>query len=185
MRETTRTGRPRDATRRFAAVIRACLTERNQTVRDAAVAAGLPVRSVQNVLDGRSPTIDRAAEICDALDLELYIGPPQAAAAGDHETLAETIREALSRRGTTPFRAAEDAGLPQDAVQRVLDGHPPRAGRLAAICDALGLEFYVGPPRGPSAPAAAAALLVEARALAVRAARLQELVEDLDQRDGQ
>ena len=160
------------------------VVERNQTVRDAAVAAGLHVRSVQSVLDGKSPTVDRVAEICDALDLDLYVGPRQEAAAGDVETLAGTIREALFRRGTTPFRAAVDAGLPPDAVRRVLDGHPPRVGRLAAICEAPGLEFYVGPPRGPSASAAAAALLVEARALAVRAARLRELVEDLDRRDG-
>ena len=40
----------------------------------------MPVRSLQNVLDGHVPSITRAEEICDALGLELYIGPPRSAA---------------------------------------------------------------------------------------------------------
>ena len=65
------------------------------------------------------------------------------------EALRETIREALAAQGLTVHRAAVAAGLPRDAVRRVLEGREPRAGRLAAICAALGLEFYVGPPVGP------------------------------------
>ena len=32
----------------------------------------------------------------------------------------------------------------------MLDGHIPRLDRAAEICDALGLEFYIGPPRPES-----------------------------------
>ena len=39
--------------------------------------AGLPKRSVQSVLNGHAPSIDRAAEICTAFGLEFYIGPPR------------------------------------------------------------------------------------------------------------
>ena len=43
-----------------------------------------------------------------------------------------------------------------------MDGHEPKAGRLAEICDALGLELYVGPPREPEAPVAGFAESVSA-----------------------
>ncbi len=44
-----------------------------------------------------------------------------------------------------------DAGLPGNAVRHLLDGHEPKVGRAAEICRALGLEFYIGPPRGGAA----------------------------------
>ncbi len=44
-----------------------------------------------------------------------------------------------------------DAGLPGNAVRHLLDGHEPKSGRLAEICRALGLEFYIGPPRDGAA----------------------------------
>ncbi len=47
------------------------------SVAEVARAGRLPKRSVQNVLDGVVPSVNRAAEICDALGLELYIGPPR------------------------------------------------------------------------------------------------------------
>ena len=34
-----------------------------------------------------------------------------------------------------------------DAIRHLIAGHEPKAGRLAQVCAALGLEFYVGPPR--------------------------------------
>ena len=67
--------------------------------------------------------------------------------------IIEIIRRELERRGTNPFRAAKEAGLPGNAIRYVLDGHEPKVGRLANICDALSLEFYIGPPRGEAAPA--------------------------------
>ena len=42
---------------------------------------------------------------------------------------------------------ATAAGLPRDAIGNVLKGHEPKLSRTAEICAALGLEFYIGPPR--------------------------------------
>ena len=38
-------------------------------------------------------------------------------------------------------------GLPRDAIRSVLRGHPPSVERARKIAEALGLEFYIGPPR--------------------------------------
>ena len=57
--------------------IRERLTAEGLSARAAALNAGLPVRSVQGVLEGHSPSLERAQEICEALGLELYIGPPR------------------------------------------------------------------------------------------------------------
>ena len=62
--------------------------------------------------------------------------------------IAAVIRQELERRGTNAYRAAVDAGLPQNAIRSVLRGREPGSERLAEICRALQLEFYVGPPRG-------------------------------------
>ena len=62
--------------------------------------------------------------------------------------IAAVIRMELERRGTNAYRAAVDAGLPQNAIRSVLKGREPGSDRLAEICRALELEFYVGPPRG-------------------------------------
>ena len=66
----------------FIAAVREQLVARNVSARAAALAAGLPVRSIQGVLEGHLPSIDRAAEICDALGLEFYTGPPREGAHG-------------------------------------------------------------------------------------------------------
>ena len=72
-------------------------------------------------------------------------------------TVTALIREELERQNLNPFRAAMRANLPENAIRTVLSGREPRAGRLAEICEALGLEFYIGPPRGvPARPAEAA-----------------------------
>ena len=62
--------------------------------------------------------------------------------------ISDAIRDAMDRIGTNPFRAATRAGLPDNAIRHVLDGHEPKVSRAAEICAALGLEFYIGPPRG-------------------------------------
>ena len=66
----------------------------------------------------------------------------------DPKQIAGVIRRSLDEQGLSPFRAAIDARLPENAIRTVLSGHEPKLGRLAEICDALGLELYVGPPRG-------------------------------------
>ena len=65
----------------------------------------------------------------------------------DEHDVVEVIRRELDARGTTPFRAAINAQLPGTAIRHVLEGRQPRLGRLIEICDALGIEFYIGPPR--------------------------------------
>lgn len=38
--------------------------------------------------------------------------------------------------------------MSDNSIRYVLEGREPKLGKLIQICDALGLEFYVGPPRG-------------------------------------
>ena len=57
------------------------------------------------------------------------------------------VRRTLLMRRTTAFRAAREAGLPDNAIRYLLEGRDSSISRLAQICDALGLEFYVGRPR--------------------------------------
>ena len=54
---------------------------------------------------------------------------------------------ALRQTGLNPHRAAVGAGLSTDAIRHLFEGHEPKASRLLQIGDALGLEFYVDPPR--------------------------------------
>ena len=70
----------------------------------------------------------------------------------DAAQISAAIRRELEERGLSAYRAAIDAGLPENAIRTVLAGHEPKVGRLAQICDALGLEFYVGPSRGDVPP---------------------------------
>ena len=65
----------------------------------------------------------------------------------DPQKIQTLVRERLESMGSNPYRAATDAGLPAHAIRFVLDGHEPKVGRAAEICRALGLEFYIGPPR--------------------------------------
>mgnify|MGYP000042832776 CR=1 FL=1 len=60
------------------------------------------------------------------------------------------LEQRLSALGTNAFAAEQAAGLPQDAIRNVIrsvkkDG--PSISRAKEICDALGLEFYIGPKR--------------------------------------
>ena len=57
--------------------IRREIRQREPSIRAFARRAGLPSRSVQSYLDGKQPTVNRAAEICRALGLEFYVGPPR------------------------------------------------------------------------------------------------------------
>lgn len=53
---------------------------RRASVKEVAKRAGVPRRSVQGLLDGHVPSIDRAEKIAAALELEFYVGPPRTAA---------------------------------------------------------------------------------------------------------
>ena len=57
------------------------------------------------------------------------------------------VKDRLEFGKLSARRAALKEGLPIRAIQNVLDGHDPKLARAAEICEALGLEFYIGPPR--------------------------------------
>ena len=67
----------------------------------------------------------------------------------DPAEFAKIVRTRLEEIGQSPYRAAVSHKLPRDAIRYVLSGRMPRLDRVAQICEALGLEFYVGPPRPP------------------------------------
>ena len=64
--------------------------------------------------------------------------------------VVSAVRDELARQGTNAFRAARSAKLPDDSIRYLLDGREPKLSRLIDVCRALGLEFYVGPPRPSS-----------------------------------
>ena len=66
----------------FVAAIQERLRRTGHTKHSAAVAHGLPKDAIQRVLAGKVPKLDRAVAICDALGLELHIGPKREALAG-------------------------------------------------------------------------------------------------------
>lgn len=72
-------------------------------------------------------------------------------------TLAQWVGQRLKALETNAFAFEKTHGLPVDAVRSVLRGGK-KAGtslnRAQELCEALGLEFYIGPPRehGPQPP---------------------------------
>ena len=65
------------ATIDFAEAIRRRLAERGQSQYRAALGSGLPQDAIRWVLKGHVPRLNRVEQICRALGLELYIGPPR------------------------------------------------------------------------------------------------------------
>ena len=74
---------------------------------------------------------------------------------------SETVRKRLAETKSSPITTARQANLNRDAIRSVLRGRSPSVDRTEEICNALGLEFYIGPPRGDpdSAPPAIAEAL--------------------------
>ena len=68
---------PGVATIDFAEAIRRRLAERGQSQYRAALNSGLPQDAIRWVLKGHVPRLNRVEQICRALGLELYIGPPR------------------------------------------------------------------------------------------------------------
>lgn len=60
---------------------------------------------------------------------------------------SEILDEHLKRIGLTPITAAERFGLNRDAIRSVMRGRSPSIERAFRICEAVGLECYIGPPR--------------------------------------
>ena len=65
------------ATIDFAEAVRRRLAEKGQSKYRAAVNGGLPQDAIRYVLNGHVPRLNRVEQICRALGLELYIGPPR------------------------------------------------------------------------------------------------------------
>ena len=68
---------PDVATIDFAETIRRRLAEKGQSQYRAALNSGLPQDAIRSVLNGHIPRLNRVEQICRALGLELYIGPPR------------------------------------------------------------------------------------------------------------
>ena len=115
----------------FVAAIRRRLAEQGLSARAAALRAGLPVRSVNGILEGHVPSVERAAEVAAALGLEFYIGPPRSPAEPpsggvmiparlrDLEAAARTLNEFVREAGGDPTpgetTVAERSGSPAEA----------------------------------------------------------------------
>ncbi|WP_333827756.1 S24 family peptidase [Pararhodobacter sp.] len=65
-------------------------------------------------------------------------------------TFAEHVAQRLKALDTNAFAFERANGLPSDAIRSILRGEKKSGTTLnkaREICDALGLEFYIGPPR--------------------------------------
>ena len=92
--------------------------------------------------------------------------------------IVQVIRDALKRKGSNPSRFAKEHGFSVNAVRYILEGRPPSSRRLAEVCEALGLEFYVGPPRLPEGKRIDAKELAnELDRLAIEARRIADEAE--------
>ena len=122
---------------------------RDVSIAGIASAAGVPRRSVQAIVDGHVPSVDRAADIAAALGLELRIGPPGAvpdsilaALSLPSDATAEDVLAALAERPAAPPPAAPPSPPPPEAgLTPVTDRITPVTDRtlaeiLAAMADA-------------------------------------------------
>ena len=67
-----------------------------------------------------------------------------------HQTIRQAIRERLQEESIGARRFEEKHGLPLHALHGILSRKRPKipsVDRAAELCEALGLEFYIGPPR--------------------------------------
>ena len=133
------------ASRRFAAQIRDALAARGQSVRAAERLAGMPQRSIQAVLEGHIPSLDRAAAIASALGYELTIRPREPAP--DSPYVSRNPAKSARFRRVTPEPEAPDFAAstpgpgpgpgpgpaPGETFERVADRHV--AEILAAFAD--------------------------------------------------
>lgn len=64
------------------------------------------------------------------------------------------VAQRLDALGTNAFSVEKEKNLPADAIRNVMRSEKrsgPTLSRVEEICDALGLELYIGPPRDPDA----------------------------------
>ena len=72
-----------------------------------------------------------------------------------HHDIARALQAHKAASGESYRSVAARAGVPTRSLTAILQGHAPSVDRAADICAALGLEFYIGPPRTPAAGAPA------------------------------
>lgn len=65
------------------------------------------------------------------------------------DDILREIDLALARLGMSARAASIRAGSSPETIRDMRRGHIPSVSRLRALCEALGLEFYVGQPRRP------------------------------------
>ena len=63
------------------------------------------------------------------------------------EDILREIDAALERRGLSARAASIQADGAPEMIRDMRRGHVPSVERLRSLCEVLGLEFYVGPPR--------------------------------------
>lgn len=71
------------------------------------------------------------------------------------ETLKHLVTQRLKALNTNAFAVEVAAGLPEDTVRSILRGMKKSGTTLnkaKAVCDALGIEFYIGPKRPQDRP---------------------------------
>lgn len=119
------------------------------SIASVARSANLPTRTVQSIHDGTIPSLDRASKLCDALGLELYIGPPIARDgppkwAGElREEVAgvrEDVRTILQRFGESggeeaTQRALEDLAAQYDEDADVFDTEEAPGTRRVSVVE--------------------------------------------------
>lgn len=68
------------------------------------------------------------------------------------ETLIKLVAERLKALDTNPFAVENAAGLPEDTIRAILRGGKKSGTTLnkaKAVCDALNIDFYIGPRGAP------------------------------------
>ena len=63
------------------------------------------------------------------------------------DSLREAVQRHVDREGLTVWSSR--VGVPLGQVRGICDGRLSRGDTIIRLCEALGLEFYVGPPREP------------------------------------
>ncbi len=64
----------------------------------------------------------------------------------NYDDMVAVITSEMRKQGLNPYSAARESGLPQNSFRYLIEGRKIHVPRLLEICDALGLEFYIGPP---------------------------------------
>ena len=107
-------------------------------MRQAALRAGLPVRSVQGILEGHVPSIERAAKVARALGICFYIGAPEGetpSSSAEPELiglLAERIMRTYEECGAdiTPRKAVELAVMVHNRIVAETEDRTDRLFRV-------------------------------------------------------